>query len=110
MERQNKTRNFSTLESKHGLPLQIELNHRVAVRRFINESCELAKTLPPKKKLLFLMRFELGFSISEIAQLCGVHEETARNRIDVIVNEINQMRKCCNGDDNAKKNTDKKTK
>jgi len=83
------------------LPDQETTNHRVAVRQFIKESCELARKLPPKKKCLFLMRFESGFSYAEISKLCGVDEGTVSKRIKKIVEEINGIRKCCNGDNDG---------
>ncbi len=72
---------------------------RIAVRKFIEESCELAKTLPPKKKLLFLMRFDHGYSNAEIARLCGVDEVTVSRRLKKIIAEVEQMRNCCKKDD-----------
>ena len=83
------------------LPDQEIVNHRVAVRRFIAESCELARKLPPKKKCLFLMHFESGFSNREIAELCKVDEGTVSRRLKKVVEEINEMRNCCNGDNDG---------
>ena len=77
-----------------GLPNVETQSQRIATRKFIAESCELAKTLPPKKKLLFLMRFDSGYSCKEIAELCGCHEETVRRRIQRVAEEINEKRNC----------------
>jgi RNA polymerase sigma factor (sigma-70 family) len=74
-------------------------DRRIAVRKFIEQSCELAKTLPPKKKLLFLMRFDHGYTNAEIAGLCGVDEGTVCRRIKKIVAEIEEMRNCCKKDE-----------
>ena len=67
---------------------------RIQVRKFIAESCELAKKLPPKKKMLFIMRFDYGFSNKEIAELCGCDEETVNRKIKNISKELNDMRNC----------------
>ena len=82
MERKNRGRmvHFSVV-AKSGVPTQIEVNNRIATRRFLAESCELAKALPPRKKCLFLMRFDMGFSNKEIAALCKVSEGTVARRI-----------------------------
>lgn len=66
---------------------------RIATRRFIAESCEIAKRLPYRNRLLFLMRFESGFSTKEIANLCQVDETTVCRRIKQIADEIDAMRK-----------------
>jgi len=74
-------------------------DRRIAVRNFIQEHCELAKTLPPKKKLLFLMRFDHGYSNAEIAKLCGVDETTVCRRLKKIIAEVEEMRNCCKNDE-----------
>lgn len=78
----------------YGLPTEEEQRQRLATRKFIAESCELAKTLTPKKKILFLMRFDSGFSCQEIAQVCKCHEETVRRRLKQIADELNEKRNC----------------
>ncbi len=70
-------------------------SHRLAVRQFLQESCELARVLPPHKKILFLLHYDSGFSAADIGKLCKVPESTVRSRLSVISNEINEMRKCC---------------
>ena len=71
--------------------------NRVATRRFLEESCALAKLLPLRKKCLFIMHYGSGFSISEIAELCETSEGTVCRRLKEITQELNEMRKCCNG-------------
>jgi RNA polymerase sigma factor (sigma-70 family) len=78
-------------------PDQETLNHRVAVRTFLEESCKLAKLLPPHKKLLFLLKFSSGHTNREIAELCGVSEETVRRRVHKLAEELNEMRKNLRG-------------
>lgn len=68
------------------------LKHKIAVRRFIAESCELARLLPPAKKCLFLMHFESGLSGVDIAKLCGVDHGTVSRRLKAIVEELGVMR------------------
>jgi len=72
-----------------------ERNERIAVRQFIVESCELAKCLPPRERILFLMRFDHGYSIEEIASLCKASNATVRRRLGKIARHIDFMRKCC---------------
>jgi len=70
---------------------------RLVVRRFIQDSCDLARCLPAKEKLLFLMRYDHGYSTSEIAKLCSTTEDRVRKRINRISKHINFMRTACNG-------------
>lgn len=81
---------------------------RIATRRFIEESCELAKMLPPHKKLIFVMHYSHGYSVKEIANLCGVSTGTVTSKLKAITREINVMRRCLKGSENGK--TDKSTK
>lgn len=65
---------------------------RLQVRKFLQESCELAKALPPRKRMLFLMRYDSGFSNKDIADLCHSTEETVQRRLKEISNELDLMR------------------
>ena len=77
------------------IAVQNALNMRVAARTFLEESVKLAGTLPAKKKCLFYMRFDHGFTIKEIAEVCHVPESEVSRRLKEIVEEINKMRNCC---------------
>lgn len=81
---------------------------QVATRKFIEESCSLAKMLPPHKKLLFVMHFSHGYSIKEIAELCNVEQNVVTRRIKKIAQELNVMRSCLKETDDGK--TNKSTK
>jgi hypothetical protein len=78
--------------------VQCGIPTRVATRKFLEESCELAKLLPPRKKCLFIMRYSGGFSASDIAELCKVSEGTVVRRLQEITRELNEIRKCCDGE------------
>ena len=69
---------------------------RIQIRKFIAQSCELAKALPPRKRMLFLMRFDSGWSNQEIADLCNCSEATVARRLKEIAKELNAMRGCVN--------------
>jgi DNA-directed RNA polymerase specialized sigma24 family protein len=88
-----------TILESHDMEEKIAVQHkitaRLATRKFLEESCDLARLLPSKKKVLFIMHYSGGFSISEIAKLCRVDEGTVCKRLKEITNEINEMRKCC---------------
>jgi len=91
---------------------KVDAQHRisiqVATRRFIEESCSLAKMLPPQKKLLFVMHFSHGYSLDEIADLCGVTTNAVTKRLKAITEEINTMRTCLkekDGDGKTNKST-----
>jgi DNA-directed RNA polymerase specialized sigma24 family protein len=83
------------LEEK--IAAQNQITRRVATRKFLEESCELAKMLPSRKKCLFIMHYSSGFSISEIAKLCRTSEGTVCRRLKEITRELNEMRECCDG-------------
>lgn len=84
---------------KHGRLTKESTAQRVATRRFLAESCDIAKRLTHKNRILFIMRFESGFSTKEIADLCRCDETTVIRRIKEIASEIDGMRNCCkNGD------------
>lgn len=80
---------------------------RIQVRKFIAQSCELAKRLPSRKKMLFLMRFDTGWSNREIADLCNCSETTVERRLKEITKEINEMRNCVKEESQGKKNDGK---
>lgn len=93
-------RDIKILEShdiEEKMAAQDGITARVATRKFLEESCELAKMLPPRKKCLFIMRYSNGFSIKEIAELCKVDETEVGRQLKRIANQLNEMRKCCNG-------------
>jgi len=81
------TDNFDSLTSE-------TQQRRIQVRRFIEQSCDLAKTLPPKKKLLFLMKFDSGFSNEEIAELCNCSVAKVNKKLKEIEKDINNRRNC----------------
>lgn len=82
---------------KRGKLVSESPEQRIATRKFIAESCEIAKRLNHKDRLLFLMRFESGFSTKEIAELCRVDETTVCRRIKQIAEQLNSMRNSIDG-------------
>jgi len=68
-------------------------NLRVEASKFIEQSCKLAELLPPDKKILFRLKFQYGYSNSEIAKLLGLHNGHVSRKIRKIADEINNMRK-----------------
>ena len=66
---------------------------RIDARRFIAESCEIAKTLNPRQKILFLLHFDHGYSNKELGELCQCSEKAVSMRINRIAKEINIRRK-----------------
>jgi len=83
----------SDLEEK--IAVRNRINVRVATRKFLEESCELARLLEPRKKCLFIMHYSGGFSVKEIAELCRTSEGTVVRRLKEITQELDEMRKCC---------------
>lgn len=98
----SKTRCSSIEDVKDPKVLQEALIRRLATRRFLQESCELARCLPSAKKCLFVMRYSNGFSIEEIARLCKVSTGTVSNRLKQITRDLQEMRKSCEEIRNAK--------
>lgn len=80
-----------------GISLETQKN-RIEIRRLIEEKCEAVKKLPAHKKLLFLMYYDHGHSMREIAEVCGIAEETVRRRLTKIANEINKNENSDKGD------------
>lgn len=81
---------------------------RIAARKFLEESCQLAILLPAHKRMTFIMHYSHGYSISEIADLCQVSPNTVTKRLKEITKELNTMRSCLEDRDDGK--TDKSTK
>ncbi|OHB59623.1 MAG: hypothetical protein A2167_08680 [Planctomycetes bacterium RBG_13_46_10] len=104
--RKYKDEDIKILESadiEEKIAAQSVITARVATRRFLEESCELAKLLPPRKKCLFIMHYSAGLSQSDIAKLCNVSEGTVYRRLKQITKELNEMRKCCDRRQNGTK-------
>ena len=74
---------------------QVETDHRVAVRSFIEEQCELARHLPVQKRCLFLMHYEEGYSYEDIAKVCRCDPETVRRRLKRITDDLIDKRAMC---------------
>lgn len=70
---------------------------RVAARKFIEQSCELARGLPPHKRILFVMHYSHGFSHEEIAEVCNCSVSKVGVQLQRITNELNAMRNCMKG-------------
>lgn len=83
---------FKRLENPDLLRYE-DLSRRLGVRKFIAESCELAKTLSPRKRILFLLHFDHGYTKKEIAELCECDEATVTRRLGKISDELNDKRK-----------------
>lgn len=70
---------------------------RVAARKFLEQSCELAKGLPPHKRILFVMHYSHGFSHEEIADVCNCSVHKVSMQLQKITIELNAMRNCMKG-------------
>jgi len=64
---------------------------RIEIRKIIADKCELAKKLPAHKRVLFLMYYDHGHSLREIAQLLNTSDGTVSRRLTKIMNEINEI-------------------
>lgn len=65
--------------------------NRIRIRQLIVEKCELAKKLPTRQRVMFLMYYDHGHTIKEIADLCGITEGQVTRRLDGIAEKINNM-------------------
>jgi RNA polymerase sigma factor (sigma-70 family) len=65
--------------------------NRIRIRNLIAEKCEFAKRLPPRQKLLFLMYYDHGHTLKEIAELCGIDEATVGRSLRMVEKKINNM-------------------
>jgi len=72
-------------------------NLRVEASKFIEQSCKLAELLPPDKKILFRLKFQYGYSNSEIAELLNIHSGNVSRKLQKIAEELNDMRKIVRG-------------
>jgi RNA polymerase sigma factor (sigma-70 family) len=64
--------------------------NRIRIRQLIAEKCESAKKLPMREKMLFLMYYDHGHTIKEIADLCNLTEGQVSRRLDKIAEKINE--------------------
>ena len=78
-ESQSKT-NIGVLSGLEHLDANNQAN-RIRIRNLIVEKCELAKQLPPRQKMIFLMYYDHGHTIKEIADLCGIDEGQVARRL-----------------------------
>lgn len=65
--------------------------NRIRIRNLIAEKCEFAKRLPPRQKMLFLMYYDHGHTLKEIADLCGIEEGAVSRSLRTIEEKINNM-------------------
>lgn len=65
--------------------------NRIRIRNLIAEKCEVAKRLPPRQKMLFLMYYDHGHTLKEIANLCGIEEGSVAKRLRTVEKKINNM-------------------
>lgn len=69
-----------------------DCRRRVNARIFIAQSCELAKTLEPRKRIMFLMKYDHGYTNADIAKLCGCSVSKVNRAMDGITKDINEKR------------------
>jgi RNA polymerase sigma factor (sigma-70 family) len=65
--------------------------NRIRIRQLIVEKCELAKKLPMREKMLFLMYYDHGHTLKEIAGLCKMTEGQVSRRLGKIAEKINNV-------------------
>ena len=65
--------------------------NRIRIRNLIAEKCEFAKRLPPRQKMLFLMYYDHGHTLKEIADLCGIEEGAVSRSLRTVEKKINNM-------------------
>lgn len=65
--------------------------NRIRIRNLIAEKCEFAKRLPPRQKILFLMYYDHGHTLKEIAALCGIDEGSVSKRLRTVEKKVNTM-------------------
>jgi RNA polymerase sigma factor (sigma-70 family) len=65
--------------------------NRIRIRQLIAEKCEFAKKLPTRQRVMFLMYYDHGHTIEEIANLCNLTEGQVSRRLDGIAEKINNM-------------------
>ena len=72
--------------------------NRIEIRRLIAEKCEVAKRLPARERLLFLMYYDHGHSLEAIGKLCGISEGAVSRRLKKISDKIDENENSGKGD------------